>query len=953
MLSSAKRCRTLAAAMALALPGLALQAPAASAQGGAGAIAGKVTDEHGAPLAGAQVTATPGGKGAVTGATGGYVIEAIPAGSYTLRVRLIGYRSQARSVTVSAGQRATEDFSLAPDPLNLEAVVVTGTETPRTKLETSNATTVLSAADLTQAAPRSTTEALRYVPGFTRVESSGGEVNENITMRGILGVEYVMFMEDGLPVFPTMHTFFMNADNLFRMDENIERVEVVRGAGSALFGSNTPGAIVNFINKTGGPEVSGSMRAYGGTGGLARYDFNVNGPVAENWRFSAGGFYRYNRGVRDPGFPGTAGGQFKASLTRNFGNGYFRTSLKVIDDRNQFILPLPFFYPDSTNLRRIERVAGFSAYGSMNTNEGNNITVPTPDGQLGLPLENGLRTKAYWLTAAAGFDLGKGWGIENSAQIMRNQQEWNAIVPFDVMRDTTAVQQYLTSYWAGYYFGVLKSNGTVPGSASMTGATLRGPLAFTLTYPNVRDAAGNPVPYNATNGLLAPGGEGHVAKPIAAFQDQLTFRKSLEGGHSLSLGVYFANYSQTNQWYFTDILTDVRDNPHFVDLTVNNANVVFHYRTTGGPDSVTVPLTNFAATRNGFRRFVSNYVSGTGQTTVVSTVLGGSFRVSERVRADLGVRYEGDGYVQTSQNTMVTPVAGDTANSPNLVTQDVWGVPSSYRHFSRWINDWAASIGVNYALTGQTSLYALGSRAYKMPALDEFLNASAQQQVSLFRSKRNWTGEVGVKHASRTFGVTLDGFYTILKDIVSQGLVTDPTTGQPIWIIQTNPEVRSFGLELEASGRLPNSGFGAVTNWTLLRAEYASCPPGPSGCPTGADVGTLISGVPPVVGNVAVTYGTGRGLSLDADWHFVDRRCTSAVGCANALPTYTYLNLGAQYVIPDNGITIRADLLNVYQSEGLEEGNPRLSLVGGRTSNLFLARPILPRALQVSVGYQF
>ena len=50
---------------------------------------------------------------------------------------------------------------------------------------------------------------LRYVPGFTRVESSGGEVNENITMRGILGVEYVMFMEDGMPVFPTMHTFFM------------------------------------------------------------------------------------------------------------------------------------------------------------------------------------------------------------------------------------------------------------------------------------------------------------------------------------------------------------------------------------------------------------------------------------------------------------------------------------------------------------------------------------------------------------------------------------------------------------------------------------------------------------------------------------------------------------------------------------------------------------------------
>src|SRR5690606_36016472 len=128
---------------------------------------------------------------------------------------------------------------------------------------------------LEQVNPRSTTEQLRYVPGFTRVESSGGEVNENISVRGILGVEYVMFMEDGLPVFPTMHTFFMNADNLFRMDENIRSIEVVRGGNSALFGSNTPGAIINYINKTGGPTFAGIIKLSGATEGLARYDFNV------------------------------------------------------------------------------------------------------------------------------------------------------------------------------------------------------------------------------------------------------------------------------------------------------------------------------------------------------------------------------------------------------------------------------------------------------------------------------------------------------------------------------------------------------------------------------------------------------------------------------------------------------------------------------------------------------
>lgn len=950
---STNRWRTLiaAAALSLMLPGA-----RAMAQGGqTGSVGGKVTDEQGNPIVGAQVTVDQTGRGAVSGANGAYTVEAVPVGSHTLRARLIGYRSQTKTVSVAAGKQATEDFTLSVDPLKLEAVVVTGTETPRTRLETSNATTVLSAGDLVQAAPRSATEALRLVPGFTRVESSGGEVNENYEMRGILGIEYIMFLEDGLPVFPTMHTFFMNADNLFRIDQNIERMEVVRGAGSALFGSNTPGAIINLINHAGGPEVSGNMMAYGGTGGLARYDFNVNGPIGNDWRFNAGGFYRYNRGARFPGFPGTAGGQFKASVTRNFDNGYFRTSLKIINDRNQFILDLPFMYPDSSNLKNYQNVPGFGDYGSMNTNEGLNLQVPTPDGQLLLPLDHGLQTKAYWLTATAGFNLAKGWNIENSAQLMNDQQEWNAILPFDVQDANTFVNTWLTQYWGNYAFGVLQKNGTIPAGRTLDNISVVGTPSVTLTYPNVLSSTGSPTVYNNPNGLLSPGGQWHVSKPISAFQDQLTFKKALEGGHNVSLGLYFANYQQTNQWYFTDILMDVQDNPHFVDLTLNNATVKFRDHTAAGvPDSTTFTLpANFSATKNGFRRFVSNYVNGEGQTTVFSSVLGGSFKLSEKLRADLGVRYERDDYVQSSQNSTVRPVNGDSLNSLNLVNQDIWGVPSSYKHFDRIIGDWAGSIGLNYSLTDQTSLYALGARAYKMPALDEFLNASAQQQVSLFKSKRNWTGEVGVKHAARNFGVTLDGFYTLLKDIVSQGLVLDPITGQSIWIVQASPEVRSYGLEFEGSGHLPNSGFSAVTNWTWLRAEFASCPP-PGGCGSGADVGTLLAGKPPIIGNLAVTYRARSGPSLTADWHFVDRRCAANGSCTNQLPTYSYLNLGADYTFPSSGVTVRADLWNVYQSQGLEEGNPRLSLLpNGRTSNLFLARPILPRALQVSLGYKF
>src|SRR2546429_9513556 len=91
---------------------------------------------------------------------------------------------------------------------------------------------------------------------------------------------------------------------------------------SDLFGSNTPGALINFINRTGGPEVRGTLKAYGGTGDYARTDFNVNGPVGPDWRVNIGGFYRDNRGARGPGVSGTGGGQVKAHPIRDFTNRY-------------------------------------------------------------------------------------------------------------------------------------------------------------------------------------------------------------------------------------------------------------------------------------------------------------------------------------------------------------------------------------------------------------------------------------------------------------------------------------------------------------------------------------------------------------------------------------------------------------------------------------------------------
>jgi len=86
------------------------------------------------------------------------------------------------------------------------------------------------------------------------------------------------------------------------------------------------------------------------------------------------------------------------------------------------------------------------------------------------------------------------------------------------------------------------------------------------------------------------------------------------------------------------------------------------------------------------------------------------------------------------------------------------------------------------------------------------------------------------------------------------------------------------------------------------------------------------------------------------DWHWVGSRFVD-IKVGTTLPTYNYFNFGASYLLANQNISIDANLLNAFQSDGLEEGNPRLQTTGG--TGIFLARPILPRRFQVSMRYNF
>ena len=118
-------------------------------------------------------------------------------------------------------------------------------------------------------------------------------------------------------------------------------------------------------------------------------------------------------------------------------------------------------------------------------------------------------------------------------------------------------------------------------------------------------------------------------------------------------------------------------------------------------------------------------------------------------------------------------------------------------------------------------------------------------------------------------------------------------------------------------------------------------------------VNATVTGLPPVTfSTTASAPPTTGSVRLLADVHYVGARFSGdiSVNPRPELPSYGYANFGASYRVPGEAIAISADLLNAFQSKGLEEGNPRL-VAASRPQ--FFARPILPRALQVSMGYTF
>jgi len=258
-----------------------------------GSIAGTVRGPRQAGIPDAYVTITArdntGSFRVATDTQGRYCREQIAPGTYLVRAAAQGFTSSGiRVVRIEKGSQVNLDFELRVAGLEI-AIVVTATTTPQTTDEASKAVSVVDGRTIDQRGESFVAEALSTVPGL-RIQRLGGPgAATSIMMRGLRSQDTAVLI-DG---FRLRDATSPQGDASTLLENlavnNIDRVEVLRGAGSSLYGTNATGGVINIVTGGGGVRNRGSLLLEGGSLGVLRGRALISGTVrGDRWQYGLG-----------------------------------------------------------------------------------------------------------------------------------------------------------------------------------------------------------------------------------------------------------------------------------------------------------------------------------------------------------------------------------------------------------------------------------------------------------------------------------------------------------------------------------------------------------------------------------------------------------------------------------------------------------------------------------------
>ena len=790
-------------------------------------------------------------------------------------------------------------------------IVVTGRAGAgkRTKAETSYSITNISEEKLRLQAPTSVTGALKSVPGFW-VEASGGEASGNVRARGVPvdGFGSIQLLEDGIPVQHDPALGYLNGDQVFRLDETIERIEVVRGGPASLFYSNAPAGAVNFIPRQVGNEPAGLVKATLGADSLYRTDFWVGAPVGE-WKFAVGGFYRSEAGVRDPGFTANLGGQVRATVSREWSNAKFSFDAKRIDDQVAFYLGIPMrTYPDGG----IRAVPGFDGHnGTVAGRETEIVDMIEGDGSR-YHFDNsvGTQVKRTQLTGKFEFEPAAGWKISNTSRYTDTRTQRNGVYP-NTLQSASSLLASL-------------SNPTKPANNLLLQAP--GATALQLRYATTPAQIYN-IPTQNGNGLVIVGGLRGLTLPVKEFMSDTRIAHRFEMGpmtHDVTFGYYFAHIDETFGRYSSTALLDVQDNARLLNLVAVDAagNVVKTF------------------TDNGIYRYGYEWENAHGEQTTNALYLSDEWQVTPKLRVDGGVRWE-------SMRARGTVGLKKTVNLGTPATASIITGSGLFANYDNTFNHATWTIGTNYQFTRNAGIFGRYTSANRLPSLGNYVtNAGATPVVQTMD-----LGEVGFKYSSSLIDFYATGFWTKYNNVGFTNYVfslNGPTVSQALYA-----NTRTIGVELEGTLR-PTRWFDLSWTGTLEDPRYKGLTYTDSAGRAQNYDGNRLIRVPTVSMRIVPGLNLFNGhLRVQASYEYEGARFVDTANSVR-LPAYATINLSARAELTDR-LSVYGYIDNLNNSLGLTEGNPRAGELQSSDAgaNTFIARPLIGRNFRAAIMYRF
>ena len=818
--------------------------------------------------------------------------------------------------------------SAGADVSTVEELIVTSRagSDARTRLATSYAVTTMGEEALRLRSPMGVADALKSVPGFW-VEASGGEASANIRARGIPqeGFSAIALQEDGAPIQHDGGLGYLNADQSFRLDETIDRIEVVRGGPSSIFASYAPGGTVNFITRKGETQ-EGLVKVQASDYGLKRVDFYYGGPVGD-WRMGVGGFWRDDDGIRDPGFTANKGYQIRASIGRDFERGSIDFNIKHLDDNVILFAGVPLKFNAAGEPTA---APGFDPLtGTLAGPETEKLTLRGPKGPFNWDLSRGTEVELTQATAVLKYEIADGWRFQDTLRYRTSESKRIGLFPNTPVLGSARIAQYRAALLAA-----------TPGATDVQ-------LRYSTNPTQVFDTAG--AGQNG-NGLVLDGSLRYVSVPLdELINDARLLHKFEIGGqtHDVAVGVYTAHVEEAFNRYSANALLDVRENARRLDLVAVDA--------TGRILS--------SLTENGISRYGAEFANGDGKSNTTALYLTDEWQVTPALRIDAGVRWERIEFEGRSERSTTI----NLGQSPTPADDTVLAGSGVYDRLNRKFEHSGWTLGVDYRINPRMGLFARYTSAFRLPSLGDYIT-NATNSSPFVQTMDLMEG--GYKLTTGRFDLYATVFHTAYDALTFGSLVFNPTTGA--YVSQTSiTDTKTLGLELEGAFR-PTRWFDLGFSATLQNPEFGdykfeeSCtvsasdptcqikPPAGTASRTRDFTGNQLIRVPKTAFRLTpgVNLLDGR-LRVESSIERYGDRFSDAANTSK-LPAYTLVGATVRYNVTDN-LSAYVYGTNLTNEIGLTEGNPRAGqIISGEAGALYgIGRPEFGRAFKAALLYRF